>query len=91
MMKFAALILIAVASPAIAQTPAPQPQQPQVAEPVKKNPLDKVVCRTEQTVGSRLGGHRVCATLREWQEQAQDSRDALEKIQQQGYGIDPSG
>ena len=91
MLKFVPLLLIAAASPAIAQAPAPQTQQSQASEPAKKNPLDKVVCRTEQTVGSRLGGHRVCATLREWQEQAQDSRDALEKIQQQGYGIDPSG
>jgi len=33
----------------------------------------------------------VCATVREWQEQAQESRDTLEKIQQQGYGITPSG
>jgi len=91
MFKFVPLFLIAVATPAIAQVPAPQPQPPQVTQPVKKDPLDKVVCRTEQTLGSRLGGHRVCATLREWQEQAQESRDALEKIQQQGYGIDPSG
>ena len=91
MLKFVPFLLVAAASPAIAQAPAPQPQQPQVTAPVKKNPLDKVVCRTEQTVGSRLGGHRVCATVREWQEQAQESRDALEKIQQQGYGITPSG
>lgn len=91
MLKFVPLLLIAAGSPAIAQAPAPQTQQSQIAQPAKKNPLDKVVCRTEQTVGSRLGGHRVCATLREWQEQAQDSRDALEKIQQQGYGIDPTG
>jgi len=89
MLKFVPLILIAAAAtPAIAQAPAPQPQK---VEPAKKNPLDKVVCRTEQTVGTRLGGHRVCATVREWQEQQQANREALEEIQQKGYGITPSG
>ncbi len=89
MIKLASLFLIAAASPAIAQAPAQQPQS--VAQPAKKNALDKVVCRTEEVVGTRLGGHRVCATVREWQDQEQENRQALEKIQQQGYGIDPSG
>lgn len=87
MLKFAPLFLIAAASPAIAQAP---PTQPQKVEPAKKDPLDKVVCRTEQVVGTRLGGHRVCATVREWQDQELENRQALEKIQQLS-GIDPSG
>jgi hypothetical protein len=88
MLKFMPFILIAAATPAVAQVPAPQPQK---VEPAKKNPLDKVVCRTEQTVGTRLGGHRVCATVREWQEQEQANREALQDLQQRGTGIDPSG
>ncbi|MDL2341153.1 MAG: hypothetical protein QFB89_07475 [Pseudomonadota bacterium] len=86
-MKYSSLILAVIAVPALAQTPAPTPQ---VAE-AKPNPLDKVVCRTEETLGSRLGGHKVCATVREWQEQQQENRDAVELIQQKGQSTVPSG
>jgi hypothetical protein len=90
MLKYASLvILLGAAVPAAAQTPAPP--QPQTAAPApKQNPLDKVVCRTEDTLGSRLSAHRVCATVREWQDQQQENRDALEKLQQ-GQGNVPSG
>lgn len=92
MLKYASLALVALlAVPAAAQTPAPPAQSgaSQTAEK-PKNPLDKVVCRTEDTMGTRLGGHRVCATVREWQDQAQENRDAIDKIQQ-GQGTVPSG
>jgi hypothetical protein len=89
MLKYASLaVLLATTAPALAQTAAPA--QPQTAAPAPKNPLDKVVCKTEETMGSRLGAHRVCATVREWQDQAQENRDAVEKIQQ-GQGNVPSG
>ncbi len=87
MLKYSSLILAVIAVPVLAQTPAPAPQ---VAE-AKPNPLDKVVCRTEETLGSRLGGHKVCATVREWQEQQQENRDAVELIQQKGQSTVPSG
>ena len=76
------------AGPAFAQ--AAPPAQSQVAE-AKPNPLDKVVCRTEETLGSRLKKHRVCATVREWQEQQQANREAVEMQQQRGSSVVPSG
>jgi len=76
MMKFVALILIAAASPAIAQVSAPQPQ------PAKKDPLDKIVCRTEEGLGSRLNRKKVCLSVREWKEQADDARNSTERMQQ---------
>lgn len=82
-------LLIAVAVPASAQNPVDARQL--AAQTQKLNPLDKVVCRTEETLGSRLGAHKVCATVREWQEQQQENRDALEKLQQQGQGVPVSG
>lgn len=92
MLKYASLALVAVlAVPAAAQTSsAPAQTPPPPASAKAKNPLDKVVCRTEDTMGTRLGGHRVCATVREWQEQAEDNRQAIDKIQQ-GQGTVPSG
>lgn len=82
MSKHAVLaLLLMFASPAAlqAQQQSTQPQPP-AAEP-KKNPLDKVVCKTEDTMGTRLGAHRVCATVREWQEQALENQQATEKMQ----------
>lgn len=87
MLKLAAFSILAATAPAIAQNVAPTPSAPAEAQ---KNPLDKVVCRTEDTLGTRLGAHRVCATLRDWKEQEAQNREALEKLQQQNQQ-NPSG
>ena len=88
MLKVVALtFLTAVATPALAQS-APPASAP--AAEVKKDPLDKVVCRTEDSLGSRLNAHRVCATLREWKEQEAQNREAFEKMQQMNQQ-NPSG
>jgi hypothetical protein len=95
MLKYAvAAIALLATTPAVAQiTPIPEPAQPQTATPPgqKVDPLDKMVCRYEETLGTRLGRHKVCATLREWKDQQDENRGAAEKIQQQGYGIPQSG
>jgi len=80
MFKFMPLLLIAATSPAIAQAPASQPQ-PQVAQ-TAKDPLDKIVCRTEEGLGSRLNKKRVCMSLRDWKEQAEAARDETQRMQQ---------
>ena len=80
MLKFMPLLLIAAAFPAIAQAPPPQ-TQPQVAQ-TAKDPLDKIVCRTEEGLGSRLNRKRVCMSLRDWKEQADDARNETERMQQ---------
>jgi hypothetical protein len=78
--SIAILTALAASAPAFAQVPAPSPTP--AAAPVKVNPLDKIICRTEETVGSRLSAKKVCMSLRDWKDQADDSRDAAEKIQQ---------
>lgn len=52
----------------------------------KPDPLDKIVCRTEDTLGTRLGAHRVCASVRDWKEQAEQNRQAAELMQGVGVG-----
>lgn len=84
MLETFAVMLLAAASPVAAQAPA----SPQAA--TAKDPLDKVVCKTEDTIGSRLKAHRVCATVRDWKDQADENRLAAEKWQQQGTA-NPSG
>ena len=94
MLKFAFLtVSLLAAAPVLAQ-PAPPaaPSQPQQTASVdkKQNPLDKIICRTEDTVGSRLKAHKVCATLREWKDQEDENRMELDRVQQ-GQGVTPSG
>lgn len=79
MLKFTPIvILLAVAMPAAAQNPSAPPAQTKV----QANPLDKVVCRTEEGLGSRLNKKKVCMSLRDWKEQADDARNATERMQQ---------
>ncbi|HEY2481849.1 MAG TPA: hypothetical protein VGI30_06580 [Caulobacteraceae bacterium] len=41
---------------------------------VKANPDDKIVCKTETPIGSRLGGKRVCMKKSDWEAQSLDAR-----------------
>jgi hypothetical protein len=86
-------VLISAAVPVAAQiTPAPMPPQQVAAADPKANPLDKMICRYEETVGTRLGKHKVCATLREWKDQQDENRQEMDRIQQTtGAPKDPSG
>jgi hypothetical protein len=79
-----ALLLV----PAIGAMPVSAAQPPSTAPvpTVKTNPLDKMVCRTDEASGGRLNRRRICMTVREWQEQAQESREATELLQRQGQG-----
>jgi hypothetical protein len=88
-----------LAAPAIAD-PAP-PAAPSVTAQASGAPaavttesdadLDKVVCRSlEPPTGTRLGTRRVCQTQRQWQDQEEQARHALEK-EQNNRGIVTSG
>ena len=78
MFKYAPLALVAaVAMPVAAQIPATQ------AQPVAKtDPLDKVVCKKEESLGSRLSAKRVCLTVREWKDMQDANREEFEKFMQ---------
>ena len=74
------LAAVVAASPLAAQT-TPQ------AQPVQTNPkkpdVNKLICKTEETIGSRLGAKKVCLTVQEWKEQADYYRDQTESWQRQ--------
>jgi len=81
MLKFVPIvILLAAAAPATAQN---APAAPAAAPaPTQANPLDKIVCRTEEGLGSRLNRKKVCMSMRDWKEQADDARNSTERMQQ---------
>lgn len=81
--------LIALAVPAVAQNPGQAPAS-NIAR-AKPNAGDKIICKTEETTGTRLGAHKVCATEREWRELAEQTQAAVQKIEQQDSGICSEG
>jgi hypothetical protein len=42
---------------------------------------EKVYCKTEGELGSRIAAKKVCGTVDEWQSRVQDSKDAAERVQ----------
>ncbi len=57
----------------------------------KKDRGSKVVCRTFEVTGSRLGGNRVCKTRDQWEaDKLRTEEEALES-QREGSVRDPQG
>ena len=50
----------------------------------KPNP-NKVVCRSEDSTGSRLSQVKRCMTLAQWAQEKQSSRQEIERIQNGRY------
>lgn len=87
MFKYAPLALIAaVAMPVAAQNPATPPTQ----TAAKEDPLNKVVCKKEENLGSRLNVKRVCLTVREWKDQQDANREAFDKFMQHAQQVPAS-
>ena len=72
-----------VASPP--STPPPAPAQP--VPVVKINPLDRIICRTEEGSGGRLDRKKICMSVRDWQDLALENRQATERLQLMGQNV----
>jgi invasion protein IalB len=71
--------LLAVPAPLVAQQAAPAPAKP----PSALTDANKVVCRTQEEIGSRLQQHKVCMTNEQWKAYAQEYKDQVQEIQSQ--------
>jgi hypothetical protein len=87
---FVAGVLMLAASPAIAQTVPAQAPKSQAVVSTDSSDANRIVCKREDTVGSRLGAKRVCLTVQEWKDRADFHRDATERIQH-STPVTPSG
>ncbi|HYX47849.1 MAG TPA: hypothetical protein VE820_13655 [Sphingomicrobium sp.] len=80
----AAASLLAV--PATAQIvfsdspPAAPPTKPAAT----KSDADKVVCRSQETLGSRLQAHQVCLTKQQWSQYELEEKQKVHDIQDIG-------
>jgi hypothetical protein len=54
-----------------------------MAETANKPREDKIICKRQETVGTRLGGKRVCMKASEWKAAAELHRDELDREQRQ--------
>ena len=71
--------VVAIAAPVLAQgTTAPKSQQTATSD---KSDVNRIVCKKEETIGSRLGSKKVCLTVQEWEDLAKSSREDTESWQ----------
>ena len=77
MLRLLLVVPALLAAPALAQTSAAQ----SIDVSAKKAELDRIVCERQEQLGSRLGGRKVCKTIREWQEERRVQREETERVQ----------
>jgi hypothetical protein len=76
-------VLMVVPGPALAQIvfqDAPAIPPPTKAEKSKSD-LDKIVCRSQETLGSRLERHQVCLTKEQWLSAEQEAKNKVHDMQ----------
>jgi hypothetical protein len=54
-----------------------------MAETSAKPKEDKVICKRQEAIGTRLGGKRICMKASEWKAAAELHRDELDREQRQ--------
>lgn len=84
-----ALMMVA-GTPAVAQTAPAQPTASKEIASTDSSDVNRVVCRKEEQIGSRLGAKKLCLTVREWRERAELNRDETESVQRRA-SVRPGG
>jgi hypothetical protein len=83
------VLAVGLCGSAMAQTPPPQQQTqapPTSGKPPKKDPGERIICVDEETLGTRLGTHRVCHTKNEWDQISRDAGDLVNSAQSRAPG-----
>jgi hypothetical protein len=66
-----------------ATSTAKAPTTVKTAKPSKDS--DKLVCRSQDTLGSRLDAHQVCMTKEQWAANEQEAKQKVHDMQVIGY------
>lgn len=93
MLKFAYVMsaLVVIAPPAVAQTSPAQAEQARDVSSADPSDVNRIVCKKEETVGSRLAAKKVCLTVKEWQERTAQDRDETDRVQRDTQTGFPGG
>ena len=81
-LSIAALLVPAPAAAQIVIGDTPVTAAPAQAATASKSDLDKIECRQQETIGSRLQTHKVCLTKQQWIQAEQDNRRKLQELQE---------
>ena len=76
-MHFRRILLFAIAAMAVAPPviAAPDSKRAVAADPNRK------ICQEVDTIGTRLGKKKICATAAEWEEKKRQDRDVVDQSQ----------
>ncbi len=56
--------------------------------PAIKGDPNRMICEHEETIGTRLGGKKICMTAEQWNAKHNEHREFTEKIQSGTYARD---
>ncbi len=73
------IVYVVLAALQAAAVPVVAPAAPVIT--AADNPDHKMICKQEDEVGTRLGGHKVCMTRAQWRESTLEEHDALKHAQ----------
>jgi len=73
-----AALALALPAPVLAQPAEPAPAPLAASPPMPKDDADKVICKRETTLGSRIATRKTCLTARQWQERAEEARQQID-------------
>jgi len=80
--------LLVISAPALAQIVIQDnPPAAPAKKPVAKSDLDKLECRNEDTIGSRLEARRVCMTKQQWLSAEQEAKEKIRQLQITGFAV----
>jgi len=68
-------------APALAQIVFSDTPPAAPAKGAKKSDVDKVICRSQDEIGSRVRFTKICMTVHEWQMREKDDRDFTAQAQ----------
>lgn len=78
-------LALALPMPLIAQSADPQPEASASPMPTQGTP-EKVICKQEKVLGSRVASRKTCLTERQWRERSVQSQEELERRTRTGNG-----
>lgn len=92
----AALLVSTAAGSALAATDTPAATPP-AAQPAALHSAqnghdpNQLICKREEVIGTRLGGHKTCHTRADWENIARDASQTTSAAQLNGDHFNPGG
>ena len=74
-----------------AGAPDPAATAPAANSPLASKDPDRIICKREETVGTRLGGKKECHTAAQWDDISHESAAALTALQTANIHANPGG